>query len=407
MKIKKAVSDLRPGMYVYELDRPWLDTPYLLQGFLIDSEDDIATLKQYCAHVFIDPLKEQVSVSTSRLMVGPLSRVSEQSRDRAPLGTVTYPERHAVEQEMPRARRTLEEAQQAVSHIRELVRTSKTVDLRSATVLVDSLIDSIIANPDAVMLVVRLRQASESAYDQAISVAVNMLAFGRQIGLPRSELGVIGLAGLLLDVGMLQLPEELLNKAPLTPAEHALIKRHVQFGEDMLRKTAGIPDRVIEIVCEHHERENGSGYPRGLTGTAVSVYGKMAGIVDCYRELTSGRPGRNGVSTYEALETMHGWGGQFFHPMLLEQFIQCIGIYPVGSLIELNSGEVAIVVAHSRVRRLRPRIMIILDAKKKPYPVPRPIDMSHEPLSDAGVPFEIKRGLEHGMYGVNPEDYYL
>jgi HD-GYP domain-containing protein (c-di-GMP phosphodiesterase class II) len=258
------------------------------------------------------------------------------------------------------------------------------------------------------MLVVRLRHESEAAYDQAVSVAVNLLAFGRQIGLPRSELGLIGLAGLMLDIGMLQLPPELLKKdTPLTAAEHALMKRHVQFSVDMLRKTPGIPDRVIEIVGEHHERENGSGYPRGLPGTEVTVYGKMAAIVDCYRELTIGRPGRAAVSTYEALEIMHGWGGQFFHPMLMEQFIQCIGIYPVGSLIELNTGEVAIVVAHSRVRRLRPRIMIILDSKKKPYEKPRPLDMSLEPLNNAGTPYEIKRGLEHGMYGVNPEDYYL
>jgi HD-GYP domain-containing protein (c-di-GMP phosphodiesterase class II) len=408
MKIKKAVSELRPGMYVYELDRPWLDTPYPLQGFLIASDEDIGTLKQYCEHVFIDPLKEQVNVSTTRLKAGPLARIGESSRGSAPVGAVVYTDQHVVEREIPRAQRALQEAQEAVAHIRDLVSTSKTVDLRSATVLVDSLIDSIVANPDAVMLLVRLRHESESAYDHAITVAVNMLAFGRQIGLPRSELGLVGLAGLLLDVGMLQLPPELLNKAgPLTPAEHALIKRHVQYSEDILRKTTGIPPRVIEIVGEHHERENGSGYPRGLPGSALSVYGKMAAIVDCYRDLTAGRAGRAAVSTYEALEIMHGWTGQFFQPTLLEQFIQCIGIYPVGSLIELNTGEVAIVVAHSRVRRLRPRVMIILDPRKKPYATPIPVDLINEPLSAAGVPFEIKRGLEHGMYGVNPEDYYL
>ena len=164
---------------------------------------------------------------------------------------------------------------------------------------------------------------------------------------------------------------------------------------------------MIEVLLEHHERENGSGYPRGLTGREVRVYGKMAGIVDCFRDLTIGRPGRAGVATHVALEIMHGWAGQFFHPTLLEQFIQCIGIYPVGSLVELNTGEVAIVVAHSRVRRLRPRVMVILDRHKKPCGTPKPLDLGQHPIGEGGASIEIKRGLEHGMYGVNPEDYYL
>ena len=231
------------------------------------------------------------------------------------------------------------------------------------------------------------------------------------MGFPREELALLGLAGLMLDIGKIKLPKELLAKTQLlTPAEHSLMKRHVGFGESILRSSPGISGTVIDIVSQHHEREDGSGYPHGLGHGAISVYGKMAAIVDVYRELTVPNLNSNSraYSSYDALQTMHDWAGKFFHPGLLEQFVQCIGIYPVGSLVELNTGEVAIVIAHSRVRRLRPRVMLILDPKKRPHSSPVMLDLINEPVSPmAGIRYEVTRGLEKGMYGIDPKDYYL
>lgn len=406
MKVKKQISELKSGMFVYELDRPWLDTPFAIQGFLIQSEEDIATLREYCEYVFIDPLKEQVSATTGRLRLGPLGSVGGATKRPVPIGEVAYTDQRSVEEEIPRAKAVIQNASEVVERIRAGIEKNLVLDVKAATVLVDSLVDSIVANPDALLLLQQLRREAETAYDQAVSVSVHMLAFGRHIGLPREELSALGLAGLLLDVGMLRLPRELFQKKNLTPAEHAIVKRHVTYSEEMLRKSQGISDQVIQIVSEHHEREDGSGYPHGVLSQDISVYGKMAAIVDCYRELTMGEDPKTSPP-YVALEMMHGWAGRFFHPTLLEQFIQCVGIYPVGSLVELNTGEVAIVIGQSRVRRLRPRVMAILDPKKKPYAAPKMIDLIHEPLSDSGISYEITRGLEHGMYGVDPKDYYL
>lgn len=239
-------------------------------------------------------------------------------------------------------------------------------------------------------------------------MAANLLALGRHLGLPREELSIIGMGGLLLDIGMIRLPKELLDKKQaLSRAEHALMKRHVAYGEEVLRNTPGISERVIGILREHHEREDGSGYPKGLLSDQISVYGKMAAVVDCYRELIFSDAAGMAISPYRALEILHGWAGRFFHPVLVERFIQCIGIYPAGSLVELNTGEVAIVVAHSRVRRLNPRVMIVLDPHKKPYRKPKAVDLMYGPISEAGITYEIKRELEPGMYGIQPKDFYL
>lgn len=398
------VKDLKPGMFVTELDRPWLDTPYLLQGFLVRSREDIEEVGKYCRYVFIDPLKAQYAGQTSRLGFAH----GEDAGHAIERGPVQYVDKVTVEEEFPRAAEISKQVIDVIDRIRRELLDKPKFDVKNATVLVESMIDSIVDNPDALLLLTRLRKSAVSAYDHAIEVAILMLAFGRQMGFPREELAVLGLAGLLLDIGKLKLPEELLQKTqPYTVAEHSLVKRHVGFGEKILRSSRGISDKVIDIVSQHHEREDGSGYPRGLHHGEISVYGKMAAIVDVYRELTTANPNSSSLSTYEALQTMHGWAGKFFHPGLLEQFVQCIGIYPVGSLVELNTGEVAIVIAQSRVRRLRPRVVLILDSKKRPQASPVMLDLIGEPVSPAGIKYEITRGLEKGMYGIDPKDYYL
>lgn len=407
MKQKVFVKDLKPGMYVNDLDRPWLDTPYLLQGFLVQTQDDIDEVGKYCEYVFIDPLKAQYVGQTSRMGLF-LDEPGDQFVTRRP---DRYADKVSVEEELPRAKQVSDQAVDVINRIRLEIEEKPKFAVKNATVLVESMVDSIVDNPDALLLLTRLRQSDASSYDHAIEVAIFMLAFGRQMGFPREELSRLGLAGLLLDIGKIKLPKGLLEKTqPYTPAEHSLMKRHVNFGETLLRASPGIPTVVIDIVSQHHEREDGSGYPRGLRHAEISVYGRMAAIVDVYRELTAPNPdSKSGAySSYDALQTMHGWAGRFFHPGLLEQFVQCIGIYPVGSLVELNTGEVAIVIAHSRVRRLRPRVMLILDSKKRPHASPMMLDLINDPVSPvAGIRYEITRGLEIGMYGIDPKDYYL
>lgn len=429
MHEKLDVENLLVGMFVSELDRPWLDTPFLFQGFLIETEDQIKDLRHYCKYVWVDPLRSigwdpwrdtpERKEALRRLEIlerddrKHLPSLPLELADRPSSGPFArslnrYPDRAQLEQELPRAKEIQFQAEQAVEKLFDDLQQHGTTDLDRAHEVMDGMVESIICNPDALALLSRVKRASTYVYARSVSVAISMLLFGRHLGFPRDHMQLLGAAGLLLDVGTARIPPEILGKnGRLSAEEYDTIKRHVPLGLEMLRECKGISEKLLNIVASHHEREDGSGYPRGLRGAEIGVPGKMAAIVDCYDALTSERPYARSFSPYEALQHLYDWRQHLLHPELVEQFIQCLGIYPVGSLVELNSGEVAVVLAHNRVRRLKPRVLAILDPAKQPYGAPVPLDLLTAPKHAGGQPYEIARALEHGMYGIDPSDYYL
>jgi HD-GYP domain-containing protein (c-di-GMP phosphodiesterase class II) len=228
------------------------------------------------------------------------------------------------------------------------------------------------------------------------------------IGLPKPQLHILGSAGILLDVGMAQLPPEILDKkGSLSEPEYALMKTHVELGLAIIERSSGVSPQASQIVAQHHERENGSGYPAALAGRDISILGKMAAIVDCFVALISERHYARPVPPQEALQMLYNWSKEFFHADMVEQFIQCLGPYPVGSLVELNTGEVAVVLAHNRIRRLKPQVMVVLDAAKEPYSAPIHLDLINEPLAFDDQPYQIHSSLPDGMYQHNLKDFYL
>lgn len=430
MNEKIDVASLQPGMFVAELDRPWLDTPFLFQGFLIESDDQIKELRHYCRYVLVDPLRsigwdawrdtparkealrrlELLDRQTQETTLAPLPLAFAEDRAGGAFARNLnrYPDLAQLEDELPRAKEVHRQAELAVQQLFEELRQHGTTDISRAHEVMDGMVESIICNPDALALLSRVKRASAYVYARSVSVAINMLLFGRHLGFPRDHLHLLGAAGLLLDAGTAKAPPELLNKnGRLTTEEYETIQQHVQLSIEMLRDSKGVSEKLISIVACHHEREDGSGYPRGLRGAEIGVPGKMAAIVDCYDALTSERPYARSFSPYEALQHLYDWRHHLFHLELVEQFVQCLGIYPVGSLVELNSGEVAVVLAHNRVRRLKPRVLIILDAAKQPYGAPLPLDLLTAPKFMGDKAYEIARALDHGMYGIDPRDYYL
>lgn len=430
MHEKIDVAYLQTGMFVTELDRPWLDTPFLFQGFLIETDDEIAELRHYCKYVLVDPLRsigwdpwrdtperkealrrmQMLDREAQKNPLAPLPLALAEDRPGGPFARNLnrYPDRARLEEELPRAKEIHHQAEQAVQQLFEELQQHGTTDLDRAHEVMDGMVESIICNPDALALLSRVKRASAYVYGRSVSVAINMLLFGRHLGFPRDHMHLLGAAGLLLDAGTAKVPPGILSKnGRLTPEEYETIKRHVQSGLEMLRECKGVSEKLLNIVACHHEREDGSGYPRSLRGAEIGVPGKMAAIVDCYDALTSERPYARSFSPYEALQHLYDWREHLFHMELVEQFVQCLGIYPVGSLVELNSGEVAVVLAHNRVRRLKPRVLAILDAAKQPYAAPVPLDLLTAPKRVGDQPYEIARALEHGMYGIDPRDYYL
>jgi HD-GYP domain-containing protein (c-di-GMP phosphodiesterase class II) len=223
--------------------------------------------------------------------------------------------------------------------------------------------------------------------------------------LPRESLISLGTGALLFDVGKAKLPEGLLNKpGRLSPDEYHVMQKHVEYGVDIVTRITGSSVEMIDMVKAHHERFDGSGYPLGIRGSDIPLFGRVAGILDCYDAITSDRSYQRAISPHQALRVLYSARNTAFQEELVEQFIQCLGVYPTGSLVEMVSGEVGIVIGQNRVRRLRPKVMLILDQNKVAMKNFETIDLDHE-MPEKNL--EIASVLPPGTYGINPKEFYL
>jgi cyclic di-GMP phosphodiesterase len=391
MKKSLTVAQLQFGMYVAELDRPWTETPFMFQGFVLQTDEQLETLKKYCKSVFVDEERSQL-------------------QDLPPLRpfALRYSVQVPVEREVERAKVAHGGAQAAVREVLGAVRANKTLDAKSVEQAVSSMTESVLRNPDALMLFSQLREKGDYTHSHALDVAVYMTSFGRFLQLPIEQISLLGYVGLMQDIGKLRVPNEILAKRDrLTPPEMEQARRHVQHSVDILRATPGLPPQLAELAALHHEREDGSGYPKGLKGREIGMIGSIGAIVDTFDALTASRPYAQAVSPSTALSMLYKWRGTFFDSALVEQFIRCIGIFPLGSVVELNSGEIGIVIAQNTEKRLQPRVMVIRDASGSPLKPQKLLDLSREPKLAGGEAYRIKRTLEYGKAGVNAETLFM
>ena len=520
-RVRLDVGRLRRGLFVVELDRPWLDTPFLIHGFLVDSDIELKTLQRYCRHVFVDTnrsdpatigkILERMTIApeaSARIVVhaqpddgnalaeaaepdtrtlseppaelGDLSRpsaarraykvradvqISRETRERfrslvrdgaspgpaAEGGTlarrtltrvrslfgsgnargggvdagqrvpppeiakllapgtraVFYPDRHDPATELPRARRAFEHCDGALCAVVADIRSGRVPKLAPVGEAVARMIESVCDNPDALLWVAQMREEHGEAYQPGVRVALYLITFGRQLGLPRPSLAELGMIGMLADVGKVRLPRALLEKpGMLNPAEYSIIKEHVRLGLEALSPTGALARSVERGIAEHHERLDGSGYPKGLSGDEISLFGRMAAIADCFAALSAPRAYANPLAAQDALMNLYQWADTSFQGVLVEQFVQAIGVFPVGSLIELSSGEVAVVVAHNRGRHLEPRVLLLTCPDKRGLPTPIEIDLAQSTLNAGGKPLRAMRGLPSSAYGLKLRDYY-
>jgi HD-GYP domain-containing protein (c-di-GMP phosphodiesterase class II) len=235
-----------------------------------------------------------------------------------------------------------------------------------------------------------------------------MTAFGRFLQLEPAQIELLGAVGLLQDIGKVRLPNALLEKrGPLNAEEREQAKLHVRYSAEILRATPGIPSEVARFALLHHERHDGSGYPGALRGHQIGMIGSIAAIIDTFDALTVRRPYAEPVSPSAAISTLYKSRGLHYDANLVEQFIRFIGIFPVGSLVELNSGEVGVVISQNPAERLKPRVMVIRDVKGYPLPVQKLLDLSRAPKASADEPYRIVRTLEQGAVAVTSEELFM
>ena len=411
MEKKVDTQDLAPGMYISRLDRPWVETPFPFQGFKIKDQNDVADLQRYCQFVYIDIergesakryLETKTSSATRQIDTG-LQRIL-----RSKLSRPVYTDSVSVEDELTPARASHHSACDRISNILDDVRSGRKLNVGAAQQVINSMIESILRNPDAFMWLSKLKDKDSYTYTHSIDTCALAITFGRHLGLPRKDLEQVAIGTLLFDIGKMKLPEELLDKpGRLTEAEFALMQEHVAHSVHLMTDTKGISATSIDVAFSHHERHNGSGYPRGLTSDQTSVYGKIAAIVDCYDAITSERPYSVAMSPHDAIRSLYEWRNVDFQEELVEQFIQCLGVYPTGTLVELNTGQIGIVLSQNRVRRLRPKVMLVLNADKHAYDIAPTIDLMIEAADRQDQMLEIARSLDPGSYGIDPTAYFL
>ena len=394
------MGQLQFGMYVAELDRPWTDTPFMFQGFHLRTGQQLETLKKFCKHVFVDMEK---------------TGLEDRSRPRTALpsfkvrGNTAYPETVNVETEVQRAAPVYSQTVAAVNELlRPLTQGSTVLEGKEVRDSVTRLTDSVVRNPDALLLVSKLREKSAAAHARALQVSIYMIVFARFLELAREELELLGLLGLLQDVGKTQLPASIMEKqGPLTPEQAEFAKKHVALSAEILKATPGLPSRLPELALLHHERQDGSGYPRGLKGEQIGLYGSIAAISHTFDALTAVRPYAETLSPSSALSFLYRERGTGYHSELVEQFIQCVGAFPVGSVVELNSAEVGIVIAQNLVRRLKPRVMVVLDGQGNPMRPHKILDLDKDPKVRPDEPYRIRRTMEQSKLQVDPRELFL
>ena len=403
------VEFLEFGMFVAKLDRPWTETPFVFQGFVLKTEEQLETLKKYCKKVYVDPEKRQESVAAKLLSLPPSARqvIAEQSKE-VVRGTVVYKELATVEDELPRARTVYTQTNSIVQTMSRAVVSGSALDGGRAKQAVTEITDSVVRNPDAMMLLVTMREKAEETLNRSTQVSVYMTVFGRFLQLERERLELLGLIGLLQDVGMLKLPPGMpARRADLTAAEEQVFRTHVESGVEILSKTTGLPAELPSFASLHHERYDGSGYPRGLKGSAISQIGAIAGIVDTFDMLTAPAPYGMQMPPSNALNVLFQNRGTQFHAALVEQFIQCVGAFPVGSVVELNTGEVGVVITQNLVKRLQPRVMVVQDTKGNPIHPHKILDLMKEPMAGPDEPYRIRRTLDQATVRIDPKELFL
>ena len=404
-KYKINVDDLKEGMFVSELDVPWSETDYLLEGVLIKSDDDITSLKRFSSFVYVDaertygdvvPHLQNLSQKAHAAATPPkLNTIEREAHD-------AEKEQVAFQQELTVARKVHKRTRSYIDSALEDVRLGKSVDTEAAKELVTDIAASVNRSPNAMMWLTHMKSRDEYTSIHCMNVCILAVSFGRSLGLGKTELAVLGLGALLHDLGKMRTPLEILNKpGRLTREEFEIMKKHSQLGFDLLNTQGGLPQSVLDIVLHHHERVNGGGYPHGLVGEQIDKLVQIVSIVDVYDAITSDRCYHDGIAPYEALKNMYDWVNENFEKELVEEFIKCLGIYPIGSMIKLNTGQIGIVVSASEKSRLRPIILLLVNSKGEHYKRPKLLNLAHPKWARGPQPLEIHSILESHDVDIN------
>lgn len=387
------VEDLKIGMFISDLDRPWQETNFLFQGFELKTEADIAAVQAQCRYVFVD-------VSKQTMILQP--RIRDISHPNVESSGQETAHRHArFKEEIYHASHVHRQVSTVVKSFMQEVSLGNGIDVALAKEAVAACVDSIITSPDVMLWLTQLKKRDEYTSQHSMNVAILAIALGRQLNFSTAELNHLGMCGMMHDMGKMRVPLEVLNKpARLNSDEAKIMKAHTTLGWKLLMSSHDMYGGAIDAAYSHHERLDGTGYPRGLKAEQISQYAKIIAIADMYDAVTSDRVYQDGRTHLEAISLMAKGGGTHLDSDLTTHFIECLGIYPPGSLIEMSNGEVAVVIETDPNHKLKPKVIFVLDENKQPR-ASELVDLAHMSLDKSGQPYKIIKMVRAEDYNID------
>ncbi|MGD8558468.1 MAG: HD-GYP domain-containing protein [Gammaproteobacteria bacterium] len=403
MRVRIDTKDLTMGMYVSELDRPWLDSPFLFQGFLVDSQSVMKQVQQTCEYVYVDDEESVVPLAHGKhdsQTIGTGKKLSNESQKLSPAARKAVTDYKNFKTNLAHARNVNLNTKTYISSILKEARLGSAIDVKKAKVVVNNIVECIINNPHALIWFTNLKDKNEYTANHSLNVCIISLAFGSFCQLDREQLNILGFGALFHDIGKMKVPLSILDKpGELSADEFEEIKRHPRYGHDLLESDQDFPRQALDIVLSHHERNDGTGYPRGIKSDKMEFLAKLVSIVDMYDAITTSRVYHEPITPHEALSRMFHFVPDRFDQKLVEQFIKCLGIYPVGSVVELNSGDIGVVVSINDHHHLKPVILLVTNNKGEYYDVRKLINLASPELEHLDHPPEIKRVINTELEG--------
>ncbi len=395
------VEELKLGMYIHDLNCGWMDHNFLRSRFTLRKEEDLRKLQESrIGELYIDTMKG-IDVADAPTQREVQVEIQNKVLDLA-TRSHSLPSQTTHAEELTIARDIQFEANEVITSMLGDIRLGKQVEVERVSPVVTQITESILRNPGTLMSLCRLKEGDTYTFQHCVSVATLLVAFCRYMGMEKEQLIEAGIGGMLHDVGKMRVPDHILNKpGKLTDEEFEIMKSHVTLGLETLHQTPNISPMMIQIAGEHHERFEGTGYPYRLQGTEISQLGRMSAVVDVYDAISSNRIYHTGMEPALALKKLFEWSEHHFDPELVQHFIQAIGIYPVGSLVMLDSQLVGIVVEQGEKGLLFPIVRILFDAKRRQKLAPTDIDLS-DPRHGGD---HIIGNEEPEDWGINPFDY--
>ena len=412
------VAELRKGMYVVEPDRPWIEVPLPLQGFTIQTDEELEVLRQYCKKVYIDP--ERCADSDNERDLGSSrSAAGERTGERAGSGALDdagdgidestrYVDPDKLQPQLEAASRTIASARRFLDETFGAAYRGRGVDSKAAESTTTDLIVRLSENPTASLLLTSLSDRDRFTSMHSVHVCLLVIAFCLRAGVDQRKLEILGLGALLHDIGKANLPEELINRpGPLEEDEWELVKQHPAEGRRMLAESGDFPRPVLNIAAMHHERRDGQGYPNGLRRDDLPDYVLVTALINRYQSLTSPRPYRDATEPDRVLRSFYANADSLYGSRPVEAFIRCVGIYPVGSVVELDNGALAVVVSSRPNSRLRPCVQLVRTPDGQPYDQVALLNLAAEAekwekRDQAGLVRQVRRVRSPAETGIDP-----